>query len=370
MREYFLVSVVAAIITFVATPLARWAALRFGAVTPVRARDVHAMPIPRLGGTAIFLGFGAAVAVASQLPYLSHVFDSREAVGTLIAAAMMCGLGAWDDFAELNWAIKFGGQALAACVLVLSGVQFVMLPLGEQTILPTPVLIVLTILVILVIVNAVNWVDGLDGLAAGMVAIASAAFFFYAYQQASHITANQSGAVFTTSAFISAATVGACVGFLPHNFHPARLFMGDAGSLLLGTLLAAATISFAGNMDPAVTSGTGDASVAFMLPLLVPLAILAVPLWDFAASIVRRLRSGQRPWEADGRHLHHRMLKIGHTHRVAVLLLYLWSIGIALGLVSMAYWPLEASLSVLAVLMVLAFALTWGLPRWRRRKAL
>ena len=367
MREYFLVSVVAAIFTFMATPLARWAAMRFGAVTPVRARDVHALPIPRLGGTALFVGLLAAVAISSQLPYLSHVFDRREALGTLVAAGMMCALGAWDDFAELNWALKFGGQALAACVLVLSGVQFFSLPLGEQTVLPTPLLIVFTVLVILVVVNAVNWVDGLDGLAAGMVAIASASFFFFAYQQATQWGGKS---VFSTSAFIAAATVGVCVGFLPHNFHPARLFMGDAGSLLLGTLIAAATISFAGDLDPAAVSGTGDASVAFMLPLLVPLAILAVPLWDFAASIVRRVRSGQKPWEADGRHLHHRMLKIGHTHRAAVLILYLWSIGIALGLVSMAYWPIERSLSALFGMTVLAFALTWGLPRWRRHRAL
>lgn len=366
MREYFLISVVAAVFTFVATPLARWAAIRFGAVTQVRARDVHAVPIPRLGGTALFIGFAAATLVSSQLPYLSQIFGTREAVGTLIAAGMMCALGAWDDFAELNWAIKFGGQALAACVLVVSGVQFLMLPLGEQTVLPTPFLVVLSVFVILVIVNAVNWVDGLDGLAAGMVAIASASFFFYAYQQASA----SGDRVFSTSAFISAATVGACAGFLPHNFHPARLFMGDAGSLLLGTLMASATISFAGNLDPAVVSSAGDASVAFMLPLLVPLAILAVPLWDFAASIVRRIRSGQKPWEADGRHLHHRMLQIGHTHRAAVLILYLWSIGIALGLVSMAYWPVERSLAALIGLTVLAFALTWGLPRWRRRRAL
>lgn len=367
MREYVLISVVAAIVTFVMTPLARWSAVRFGAVTQVRARDVHALPIPRLGGVALFVGFLAAVGVASRLPYLSHVFDSREAIGTTIAAAMMCGLGAWDDFAELNWAIKFGGQALAACVLVVSGVQFLFLPLGEQTVLPTPVLVVLSVLVILVIVNAVNWVDGLDGLAAGMVGIASFSFFVYAYQQAVQWGDKS---VFTTSAFIAAATVGVCVGFLPHNFHPARLFMGDAGSLLLGTLIAAATISFAGNLDPAAVSGSGDASVAFLLPLLVPLAILAVPLWDFAAAIVRRLRSGQKPWEADGRHLHHRMLKIGHTHRAAVLILYLWSIGIALGLVSMAYWPVERSLAALTGLTVLAFALTWGLPRWRRRRAL
>ena len=274
---------------------------------------------------------------------------------------MMCALGAWDDFAELNWAIKFGGQALAACVLVVSGVQFLMLPLGEQTVLPTPFLVVLSVFVILVIVNAVNWVDGLDGLAAGMVAIASASFFFYAYQQASA----SGDRVFSTSAFISAATVGACVGFLPHNFHPARLFMGDAGSLLLGTLMASATISFAGNLDPAVVSSAGDASVAFMLPLLVPLAILAVPLWDFAASIVRRIRSGQKPWEADGRHLHHRMLEIGHGHRRAVLLLWLWALVIAAGAVGFVVLPAEVAGGALALMLVVAAGLTVWVPQAR-----
>ena len=366
MREFFLISVVAAVFTFVATPLARWAAIKFGAVTQVRARDVHATPIPRLGGTAMLIGLFAAVLVGSQLPHAGHWVHTREMLGTLLAAAMMCGLGAWDDFMELNWAIKFGGQALAALVLVLCNVQLAMLPLGNQTVLPTPVLVAITVFVVLVVVNAVNWVDGLDGLAAGMVAIASCAFFFIAYQRA----AVDTNSVFSTAAFVAAATVGCCLGFLPHNSHPARLFMGDAGSLLLGTLLSAATISFTGQVDPAATVGQANPAVALWLPLLIPFAILAVPLWDFAASITRRIRSGQKPWEADGRHLHHRMLKIGHTHRHAVFILYLWAIAIALGIVSMAYWPLQVSVTLLVALNVLAFALTWGLPRWRRHRAL
>lgn len=366
MREFVLISVVAAIFTFVATPLARWAAIKFGAVTQVRARDVHATPIPRLGGTAMLVGFLAATVLGSQLPHVGQWVFTREMLGTVVAAAMMCGLGAWDDFMELNWAIKFGGQALAALVLVLCNVQLVMLPLGSQTVLPTPLLVAITVFMILVVVNAVNWVDGLDGLAAGMVAIASCAFFFIAYQRA----AVDTNSVFSTAAFVAAATVGCCAGFLPHNSHPARLFMGDAGSLLLGTLLSAATISFTGQVDPAATVGKASPAVALWLPLLIPFAILAVPLWDFAASITRRIRSGQKPWEADGRHLHHRMLKIGHTHRHAVFILYLWALAIALGVVSMAYWPLSYSLALLVSMTVLAFALTWGLPRWRRRRAL
>ena len=315
----------------------------------------------------MLVGLAAAALFASQLPYLSNLFHTRELAGTLIAAAMMCGLGAWDDFMELNWAIKFGGQALAAFVLVICNVQLAMLPLRNQTILPTPLLVAITVFVVLVVVNAVNWVDGLDGLAAGMVAIAALSFFFIAYQRSE---AFGQDSVFSTSAFISAATVGCCAGFLPHNSHPARLFMGDAGSLMLGMLLSAATISFTGQADPAAPVGNADPMVALWLPLLVPLAILAVPLWDFAASITRRLRSGQKPWEADGRHLHHRMLKIGHTHRHAVFILYLWATAIALGVVSMAYWPVVWSLTLLVSLTVVAFALTWGLPRWRRRRGL
>ena len=366
MREFVLVSVVAAIFTFVATPLARWAAIKFGAVTQVRARDVHATPIPRLGGTAMLVGFLAATLIGSQLPHAGQWVDTREMLGTVLAATMMCLLGAWDDFMELNWAIKFGGQALAALVLVLCNVQLAMLPLGNQTVLPMPLLVAITVFVVLVVVNAVNWVDGLDGLAAGMVAIAALSFFLIAYQRAAVDTTS----VFSTAAFIAAATVGCCAGFLPHNSHPARLFMGDAGSLLLGTLLSAATISFTGQVDPAATVGEASPAVALWLPLLIPFAILAVPLWDFAASITRRIRSGQKPWQADGRHLHHRMLKIGHTHRHAVFILYLWAIAIALGVASMAYWPLWVSLTLLLVMTVLAFALTWGLPRWRRRRAL
>jgi UDP-GlcNAc:undecaprenyl-phosphate GlcNAc-1-phosphate transferase len=208
--------------------------------------------------------------------------------------------------------------------------------------------------------NAVNFIDGLDGLAAGVVGIAALAFFMYSYiVSRSFVPAN----VFSTATFISAALVGVCAGFLPHNFHPARLFMGDSGALTLGLLLSAATIALTGNVDPGQVSGN-EVTAAF-LPIIVPLAVLLLPLLDMVLAIVRRTRAGQRPWHADAMHLHHRMLRIGHGHRRAVLILYLWAAIVALGSVSFVIWDGWRPLVVVGAAAVAGVVLTVWLPRWR-----
>ena len=168
--------------------------------------------------------------------------------------------------------------------MAFQGVQLLQLPVFGVTVLPAPVLVALTILIVLISTNAVNFIDGLDGLAAGVVGIAALAFFAYTYLLSKTYDPPN---VFSSATFITAALVGCCVGFLPHNFHPARLFMGDAGALLLGLLLAAATISITGSIDPS-TSVSGNSAVAIFLPVVVPLAILTLPLLDVLLAVIRR----------------------------------------------------------------------------------
>jgi UDP-GlcNAc:undecaprenyl-phosphate GlcNAc-1-phosphate transferase len=358
-REYLLVFLVAAVMTYATTPFVRWLAFKTGAITAVRDRDIHTTPIPRLGGVAMLLGFIAALLVASRLPYLSQIFQGGEMKGVLFGALIVCAVGVLDDIRELDWVTKLAGQMIAAGVMAFEGVQFLSLPLFGVTVLPASLLVTLTIFTVIVSSNAVNFIDGLDGLAAGVVAIAGLAFFSYSYLLSRTYDPPN---VFSSATFITAALVGCCVGFLPHNFHPARLFMGDSGSLMLGLLLAAATISMTGNIDP--TQVSGNPSVAILLPVVLPLAIISLPLLDVLLAVIRRTRAGRRPWHPDAEHLHHRMLRIGHTHVQAVLLLYLWAAIVALGVVSFAFVDGWLPLMVILLVTVSATVLTLWLPRW------
>ena len=364
MREYFFITVVAAVLTYGTTPGVRRLAVLLGAATPVRARDVHTHPIPRLGGLAMLVGFLGAVLVASRLEHLSGIFESLEIRGVVIGAVLVTLVGAIDDVRELDWLTKLAGQIIAAGAMAFFGVQLLSVPLFGVTVLPGPVLVGLTVLIVLVTTNAVNFIDGLDGLAAGIVAIAALAFFLYVYQLSYTYDPPN---VISTATFITAATLGVCLGFLPHNFNPARLFMGDAGALLLGLLLAAATVSMVGNIDPSAQV-TPNAQVALYLPVVLPLAIMSIPLLDMTLAVVRRTRRGQRPWQPDTQHLQHRMIGIGHSHRRAVLLLYLWAAIVAFGVVSFAFvdgfWPIVG----IALATALAIVLTAYLPGWLNRR--
>ena len=361
MREFLMVLLTAAVVTYLATPLVRRLALVVGAITAVRDRDVHTVPIPRLGGVAMLVGFAAAVLLGSQLPYLGQLFDtSPQLYGVLVAAAIITLLGAVDDVRELDWMTKLAGQVIAGGVMAFFGVQLLSLPIGGVTVLPEPVMVTLTILVVVVSTNAVNVIDGLDGLAAGVVLISASAFFGWSYLVSTNFDPPN---VFSMATFISAALIGVCAGFLPHNFHPARLFMGDAGALLLGLLLAAATISMTGSVDPNSSLASASAAAAILLPLAIPVAIMALPFLDILLAVFRRTRAGQLPWKPDRGHLHHRLLDIGHSHRRAVVLLYLWSALVAVGAVSFAYLPAWASVVGILLLLVVAILLTrrpWG----------
>jgi UDP-GlcNAc:undecaprenyl-phosphate GlcNAc-1-phosphate transferase len=359
-REYLFIVVIAAVVTYAATPAMRALAVRFRAFTPVRDRDVHSVPIPRLGGVSMLLGFGAATLVASVLPFSRQMFDGPELKGILYGAIIVCIVGAIDDVKELDWLLKLAGQLLAAGIMAFQGVQLFSLPLGETLVLPGPLLVGLTIFFVILATNAVNFVDGLDGLATGIVGIAALSFFAYAYLIARSYSPPN---VFTSAAFISAALVGVCLGFLPHNFHPARIFMGDSGALLLGLLLAAAMISITGTVTGAEVSTNPTA--ALLLPLVVPASILLLPVLDVVLAVVRRTRRGQSPFKPDAQHLHHRMLMWGHGHRRAVLLLWFWAAVAAFGSVSFVFLVPGLALALTVVMALLAAGLTFWLPRAR-----
>jgi len=336
-REYALVFLVAAAVTYLLTVLAREIALRAGAVAGIRDRDVHDEPIPYLGGLAMYGGMVAAYIVARELPFLSRSQDLvfQDAGKVLLAGGLVCAVGVLDDIFELDALTKLGGQVLTAGVLVAFGIQFnfFFFPDGGAFALNSAQGGLFTVFVVVATANAVNLVDGLDGLASGVVGIGALAFFAFCYQVANlnRLT------LATTGALLSAAVAGACVGFLPHNFNPARIFMGDSGSMLLGLMLSASAITLTGQFNPADLMGTTPASELNVLivfyPLLLPVAILLIPLADLVLAVLRRTWRGQMFYHPDKQHLHHRLLEIGHSHRGAVLIMWLWAALTSFGLV-------------------------------------
>jgi UDP-GlcNAc:undecaprenyl-phosphate/decaprenyl-phosphate GlcNAc-1-phosphate transferase len=367
MREYLFVLLVAAAVTYVLTPVVRTVAVRRGAVTAVRDRDMHVVPMPRLGGLAMFAGFAVALMVSAYLPRLSEVSrDSGDLRAVLAGAALVVALGVIDDIWGLEAWTKFAGQVLAAGVMAAQGVQLYSLPIFGVTILPASVLVALTVLVVVTMMNAVNFVDGLDGLAAGISGIAAIGFFSYAYS----ISRGYQDDVFSVSALLAAVLIGCCLGFLPYNFNPAKIFMGDTGAMLLGLLLSAATISLTGNINPeGVRAGDLPPQLLYLFPLLMPVAVLVVPLLDMVLAIVRRTRAGRRPWQPDAEHLHHQMLALGHSHAGAVIVLYLWAAWVAYGMTALALLPLRWAAVVVVGLALLAVGFTVAAPVSRQARA-
>jgi UDP-GlcNAc:undecaprenyl-phosphate/decaprenyl-phosphate GlcNAc-1-phosphate transferase len=356
-REYLLTLLVAAAVTYLTTPVVRRFAVRVGAMPPVRARDVHAVPTPRLGGLAMFLGMAAALLVASQLPLLRGVFDeSNDPVALLSGAALIALLGAIDDRWGLDAVTKLAGQVLAAGVMALQGLQLLWLPIGGTFSLGPTEGVLLTVITVVVTINAVNFADGLDGLAAGIVAIAATAFFAYSYLLS--VVQNIDRA--TSPTLVSAVLVGMCLGFLPHNFFPAKVFMGDSGSMLIGLLLASTTISLTGQVPP-------QQSLPAVLPLFLPFAVILVPLSDLVLAVVRRTAAGRPPWAPDKEHLHHRLLEFGHSHRRAVLVLYAWSAALAFSTTAAAFLDGRALAVVVATLGAAAVVVSLKLPSAMRR---
>ena len=365
MREYLLVFLVALSVTYLLTVVARVIALRTGAVAAVRDRDVHAEPIPYLGGLAMLGGLVAAYLVAQRLPFLSRsdefVFDDAGVV--LLAGALVCAVGVVDDIFELDALTKLGGQVLAAGLLVSQGVQFYYFPGpdGTQFSLDVVQSAVLTLVVVIGTMNAVNFVDGLDGLAAGVVGIGAAAFFLYCY----FASAQANLTLATTGALLSAALAGACAGFLPHNFHPARLFMGDSGSMLIGLVLSASALTLTGQFVGMPTT-EGNSLFVTVLPVLLPISLLMVPMVDLVLAVVRRTRAGRSPMSADKQHLHHRLLEIGHSQRRAVLIMWMWAFTLATGAVVVSLFDAAWVWWGLGSMLGLTIALTFVLPKVHR----
>ncbi|MFI9151818.1 MraY family glycosyltransferase [Streptomyces sp. NPDC053367] len=373
MREYLLTLCITAAVTYLLTGPVRKFAIVAGAMPEIRARDVHREPTPRLGGIAMFFGLCAGLLVAAHLANLSAVFEtSNEPRALLSGAALIWLIGVLDDKFEIDALIKLGGQMIAAGVMVMQGLTILWLPIpGFGNVALTQWQgTLLTVALVVITINAVNFVDGLDGLAAGMVCIASAAFFLYAYR----VWVSYGIEAAAPATLFAAILMGMCLGFLPHNMHPARIFMGDSGSMLIGLVLAAGAISITGQVDPdALKLFAGSEkeavhqTVPVYIPLLLPLTIIAIPAADLILAIVRRTWRGQSPFAADRGHLHHRLLEIGHSHSRAVLIMYFWSALIAFG--ALAYSVNSASMwIVLGVVGLSAIGLVLLLlPRFRPR---
>lgn len=364
MRLYLLLMALAAAATYLTTPAVRALAVKIGAVTPVRERDVHRRPTPRMGGVAMLVGMAAALVIASQMPFLDEVFSESTPWAILGSAAAVTLLGVVDDLWDLDWFTKLLGQVLAAGLMAWQGVQLVTFPIFGLTIGSSRLSLVATVLVVVTVINAVNWVDGLDGLAAGLLAIGGAAFFVYTYL----LTRMDSPTDYSNLAtLVIAIVVGMCLGFLPHNFHPARVFMGDSGAMLLGLSISAAAILVTGQINPAALQ-TRQAFPAF-LPLLLPAAVLSLPLVDMVVTTMRRVVKGKSPFHADRTHIHHRLLDFGHSHRGVVLIMYTWAVVISFAAAALVMFPLGWVAPVAAGGIILAIIVTVRVPRAVKAKA-
>ncbi len=371
MREYLLVFFAAVTVTYLLAVVARELAMWSGAYARVRDRDVHEVPIPYFGGVAMLAGIVVGVLVATRLPALAdsptadRVF--RDAWVVVIGGVIVCAVGVIDDIFELDAITKLAGEVLAAGFVVIQGVQLLWLPLpGERSLsafsLDGSQAALLTVLIIVTTVNAVNFVDGLDGLAAGVVGIGAVAFF--SFSVALSLVNHQDRSA--TAAILTAALAGACLGFLPHNFYPARMFMGDSGALLIGFMLSCSAITLTGQYSvSAIDQGIFGADASLLpalLPLILPVAVLIVPFFDLVSAVIRRTRAGRSPFSPDKQHLHHRLLEIGHSQRRAVLVMYLWAGLVAFGVVIVSLFSGWWSVVGVLLMAAIAFVLTFGVP--------
>jgi UDP-GlcNAc:undecaprenyl-phosphate/decaprenyl-phosphate GlcNAc-1-phosphate transferase len=322
--SFLLIGAVAAGVTFAVTPLVGMLARRQGWVYLPNDRTVHQTPLPDVGGLAMFVGFLAAMLTAWFVDAFDTLFDSNsEPLGVLLAATIVFAVGFIDDIREVSAPAKVAGTVLAGIVLVQFGVVMYSfrLPFYDGPIvLSGDLQPLVTVLWLLVMTQAINLIDGLDGLAAGIVAIAAFAFFLYSQE----LTTSDLLDVTNVGPLLAIIAVGVCVGFLPHNFNPARIMMGDGGALFLGLLLAVATSVVGGRADTFNQEFIGQ-TYFFLAPLAIPVLILGVPIFDMGFAIVRRVSSRKSFAAADKGHLHHRLMDLGHGHRRSVVILWGWT---------------------------------------------
>lgn len=324
MASYLTVLIVAAAVTAAAAAALTAAGRRFGWVQAPTARSMHTEPIVNVGGIALLLGFLAGMLVAWRTEQFAEMFrDNSEPLGIVLAAIVITFVGALDDRQDVSPPAKVAGIVLAASILARLGVTMfyfrVPFNLGNlDTVVLSPDLAPLvTVLWVVLLTNAINLVDGLDGLAAGITAIAGGAFFLFSDRLFDRGFLDGSN----VAPLVAMLTVGVCVGFLPFNFNPARIMMGDAGALLLGLLLAVPTITVGGRTDFAFSGNT----YFFFAPLVIPIVILGVPVVDTVFSFFRRVLRGRQWSVGDRDHIHHRLVRLGHGPRRAVAILWAWT---------------------------------------------
>ncbi len=321
---YLFIGVIAALVTFVSTPFVVKLATRMNWVVEPDERRVHKVPTPEVGGIAMFLGFIVALAIAWKMGRFSPVFDNNsEPLGVLLAAIVIFATGLVDDIREISSPAKVTGTVIAGLVLVYFGATmfYFRVPFLDVFVLSNDWIPLITILWLMGMSQAINLIDGLDGLAAGIVAIAAASFFLYSRRL------DDLGALAQPNMgpLIAIIALGVCLGFLPHNFNPAKIFMGDSGALFLGLLMAVSTSVVGGRADPNSQTYTPGQTYFFLAPLFIPLFILGVPILDTLFAIIRRAVKRQGVATADKGHLHHRLMNLGHGQRRSVLILWLWT---------------------------------------------
>ena len=319
---YGLVLVIAAGSTAALTVPAKRISQRVGYVAHPGPRSVHDRPIPYGGGAAMFVGFLVAVLAAAAMPPLRQLFEgSPEVMGVVLAAGAMFAVGLIDDLRDMSAPAKMAGQVLAASILYFSGVTMyeLKIPLAGFFVLTPGIIPLITAVWVIALTNAVNLIDGLDGLAAGVVAIGAGALALYGLRlvDLGLLPSDNIGPL------VAVIACGICLGFLPFNFNPARIFMGDAGAHFLGLLMAASTMVVGGRVPTAVP--TSGVTYFFFAPLFIPLFILGVPLVDMAFAFIRRTARGRGFDTPDKEHIHHRLLRLGHGPRRSVIILWAWT---------------------------------------------
>jgi UDP-GlcNAc:undecaprenyl-phosphate GlcNAc-1-phosphate transferase len=354
------VGATAALVTFFAVPIVRRLSIRIGAIAAPDERHVHLVPTPRGGGAAMMVGLIGAFIAASFLDELSGVMAARtEMIGVVVAACIIWSVGFIDDVREISAPAKIAGMVLAGSVMSLTGVSilFFRVPFFDLLFLSADWSALVTVVWVVGMANVVNLIDGLDGLAGGIVAIASATFLLYALQLGNEglLDPNNPGALW------SCITLGVCVGFLPHNVHPARIFMGDGGALLLGLLMAASTMSVGGR----TTAEFSGQAFFFFAPIFIPLVILGVPVLDTLFAIARRAVKRSAVSGADKEHLHHRLMRMGHGHRRSVLILWLWTALLSAFVLYPTYTGEGDAIVPIGVAALLLGLFSMFHPRWR-----
>ncbi|GAA0964875.1 MraY family glycosyltransferase [Actinocorallia libanotica] len=371
MREYLLVILTGITVTYLLVTPVKRLALLIGAQSPVRERDVHSVPTPRVGGLAMFGGLLGALVMAKGLPHMQKVFEeTKTAEAVILAGALIVLLGIADDLWDIDALTKLSGQVAASGILIMNGVRLTTIPMpdGGSLALAPQYGVPLTVFVVVATINAVNFIDGLDGLAAGVVGIAAFALFLLSYRLADVIDIP----LLIGPTMVAGVLVGICVGFLAHNFHPARIFMGDTGSMLIGLLMSAATIQLIELFDTALAEKYSI--FPLWLPLLLVPMVVVVPYADMLLAVWRRTNQGRSPFAPDKHHLHHRLLRLGHSHRRSVLIMYGWVGLVGSCMVAISFVPPRSSMLVVVVgitLLVAALgaALMVGVPRIMARRA-